>query len=598
MTNTKYAKVTLNVTSPKQLQLTASIDLEQLQIHKQSNGVMTGYGFLSLKDGDSTYGHVKIWSYYSDPNIWHEILISNSSIESGVGYFEGSYAVELTAPIGDPVTITRETGKFFDGTGYIELIGEPIYAPLPGAEEFYTRYIDLKDPIIASTLMNKKYSPSLKDGFSWSALDWSTIQFDTTKDTHTTGSPRNVGSAWMPALAAIACKNTTKLPEITGHIFGWLGQQCRRPLHFFHDTGHAFSANEYPTLVMSEHGPSKLWSAKELWKRDTWTEEQKKKGKWSAWDNEHLTVDQLVAGYILYGSMFCLTQIKLIIEAVLTHPHLKIAKTSMSERVWGWDLRALAWAIFVIPNEADVARYKAAASVLIQAYMASAKYGPIPTIFPQPADGRHLYPTADEMLQWYPLNNLPLPETDPKFITALNNYQLTPNSDTDRALAKFLVDYLYPNFGYTELNKCLTTWSFVTPFQLAVMASGLSLYNDIHDLGLPQASTIAQHLVLCLFTKARNPSGTFWYDYGAVLPNHVVGDGTNMVGTTTWTAGGLAMLMQFVPVTYHKMISDSIKTVYNSNNKEALPSHDAFYSWFPQAFKALGHPKPIKSGDL
>ena len=83
----QYATVSLVVTSPVTKTLSTSVDLDQLKIINQPNGLVIGIANLLLQDEGRTYAHVKLWSYWFQKKIWHEVLISNSLIEDVAGYF-------------------------------------------------------------------------------------------------------------------------------------------------------------------------------------------------------------------------------------------------------------------------------------------------------------------------------------------------------------------------------------------------------------------------------------------------------------------------------------------------------------------------------
>ena len=580
------------------------LEMSDIAVTTLSSGVSSGYGALVLKEGDTTYAHLLIWSYWQHGKIWHEVLLQNCSIEQPAGYYEANYVIEIDL-FGKNSTIEREEAQFYDGTGYVEYFGEPFIAPVPGSMEFYNRYVpDNEKPLFDAYMNENVVGLSSYPHINWSASDWCATLFDSARNTHTTGSPRNVGANWDQGTAvALLWSRLNNLPEanieekeaivtqlkkLTANIFGHIGQQSRRPIHFLHDEkSRVFSGADYTypkTLVMGEFGPSRLWGANVLWGRDKL--EDTRQGPWNGWDHEHISVDWLVVGYLFYGSQYCFMQIRLLLEALITHPHLKDIKKTHSARVWGWGFKALSWGLYVNPFALENLRYKKSLQILMDSYTKYAVYQPIPYVFEQPADGRHIYPTAAQMLEWYTWFTLVLPNNT-QYNELMEAYQ-TGQEEADRDLAEYLVNHIYHEYGGTELSKCLDYFGWVAGFHIATMAAGVNLYNDMHKGGNSQIYQIAQHILQCLLLKCRNKEGTFWGDYGTQNPYATAGNGVSKDGVNAWTAGGVGLLWSFLPVQWHKDAKDAIFSVY-LDNKYTKPGAEFFASWFLPTAYYLGY---------
>lgn len=592
-----YFKVSLYINEIGK-EIVSSLGLGDLKISTLENGLQIGVGVLKFTDGGINYGHGIIWSYFDGKDIWHEILISNSSIEIPSGFFTADYEVTVAPPIGYPSSVTRQGARFYDGTGYLELIGKPKLRPSSEDLAFYTRHFPNDINPFVSYAKATATTMSQLDAFphtEWSAEDWSTKTFDPAKNTHQTGSPRNIGYAWDKAAALISLyksdQNHPLLDKYVNNIYGFIGQQSRRPIHFMHSSesilGSIFLASQHPKAVMSEYGPSKLWSSTDLLGREKFTAEQAKRGQWNSWDLEHLSVDQLVAGFILFGSQYCFLQIRLILEGLMTHPHLKTVKTSISSRVYGWNLRALAWGTLINPIQAETLKYHQAATNLLETYKTSMLYSPIPVVFPQKAAGDHLYPKAKDMFVIYEYKGYEYPTT-PEYLTLKDNFDKDPVK-YDNALVKSLVGHVYNKYGYDDLLPILDTWSFVSVFQLAVAASGTMLYNETFKVGSADCAKILQHILYCIYLKGNNPNGTFWYDYGAFLQAATSGNGVDKAGVNIWVAGAIGMLLSVVPEYYKPTMISLIKKIYE-NNQYTTPENSIFYSWLVPTAKAIGYP--------
>lgn len=571
---------------------TVEIDVKDLTIAQLPNGTTIGHTIRRF-GSDKVYAQLIIWSYYKDNKLWNEVLISNSAIENAAGDFTANYVMEYTNPFTqDVLKIERQGCLFYDGTGYLELVGKPEYNPIKSAEDFYFRYFNKLDKTRILEEYHNTYGKldSLTEypSASFSPIDGTVKMYDPAKVTHQTGSPRNIGDLWDKAcLLKVAVDSGLPTDKLVGNIYGWLSQQARRPVHYISaDNQMPFQASEHPKTVMSEFGPSKLWGATDLLGREKFVPPTIGKSSWNSWDHEHLSIDQLVAGYILFGSQYCYLQIRLILEGIMTHPHLKSPKTTISPRVFGWNLRALTWGLLINNNENEIVNYKKAINILLDTYKLGAKYSPIPSVFEQKADPSHLYPTYDDMLKWYDYFSYQLPTSD-NYLKLVDLYNITPTDVLNKALAKALVDNLYTAYGYKALLTCLDTWNFVSVFQLAVAAMATAFYNEAHIVGDTKSYEIIQHLMLCLLTKARNQNGTFWYDYGAVL-DRTSGTGKETNGVNLWVCGALGMLYDYVPITYKDIAKNAIMSVYN-DNKYALPSDVNFYSWMVQNAYKFGY---------
>lgn len=576
----------LDETGVKVSSLSNSLDFGNLSFADLPNGLKASFGRMLLQEGTKTYAHVLIWSYFNSKDIWHEVFVTNCSIENPVGFYTGSYRIKVTAPYGAPVEVIRDSGKFYDGTGFVEFIGEPKYSPMPTAVGFYNRYFPSDTQPIVDAANNFKHGDKLESfpHIDWDPSDWTQGKFDTTKNTHTTGSPRNVGITWHLGNFLTLVDSDAK-PNITKEIYGYIGQQSRRPVHFLHDANSAtYTPEEYPNLAMGEHGPEKIWGSTELWGRDKL---KKVTGLWNGWDLEHFTIDYLIVGYLFYGSQFCYMHLKLLLEAVMTSVYVKKVNTGNTVRSFGWVLKALALGIYTNPSTKDVARYKIASQNLIDSYLSSAEYSPIPKVFPLLAKGDQLYPKAQEMIDFYDYKHYEYP-TSGEYLNALALWKEDPTETNSHKLAVILVNWLYPNYGYSALYECLYLWSYVPCFQLGVAAVGTVFLNDVLTLGDGKLFTITQHLLLCILNKASNPEGTYWKAYGAVNPYATAGDGQGNTGTQMWICGGLGILLRFAPQIYREGILDNMKKVY-LGNKYCLPTDPNFYSWMQAVAVNLGY---------
>ena len=593
--------------------ITATIPLESLAVSQIPNGVTHGYGWCKLASGGKTYAHVHIWSYYKDGKDWHEFNISNSSIEAAAFYYEADYTINLDV-LGVSRMITRSGAKFYDGTGYAELFGRPQFAPLPGGMDFMLRNMPSNwNPIVTAA---QSYTPSKQlgayplDTNDWNAANWSTLQFDPAINTHQTGTPNGVGDATMEAVfleVLSKVNDAARVENLTDWVYGWIGQQSRRPYWFFHDAnGAVWKESEYPKLVMSEYGPSKLWSATELWGRDKPPAPQPK-SPWNGLELEHFVIDNLVLGYLGYGSMMCFTQIILLIEGLLTHPHMRTVKVIPSLRAWGWGLRGLAWAMYCSPFNADKLRYFKAVQNLTAAYGKSQKFLPIASVMEMKAATDHIYPTHDELLQYFDFKDWEVPVADETYQTKLKAYTdakaayeaAPPNEKpkflqaviiTHNSLRTWLVSWIGVHHGTDEMVSVLELWSFENSFQCAVAAFATGLIQDVIEYGVPEIAAIRTHLLLCLMHHARNPNGTFWYDYATKLLGITSGDGVNKTGVNLWVAGCLGSLYPLVPVTKQDTVKAAIQSVYYANpyTQPSDTTNTNFYRWFLSVSKHLG----------
>lgn len=537
-----------------------------------------------LQDEAGTWAQAKAWFYDG----WSEVFISNSSIENPVGDYTAGYVIQ----VGD-VEASRPAAWFQDGTGFVEFFGRPTLKP----------DLDLIDRYIGDAPVEEAVSVALNwnrlglDGYpheGFSPMHWSIVQFDPAPDRAVAGSPDNRGATTMEAamLAALVRTGNEDAPAVerlTDHLFGFVGQQCRRPISYMHDESReVYVAEENPDVILGQQGPSNIWGHKNRWGRERVPTCMC--SPWTGIENQHLTVDHLYTAYAFYGSQFALEQIMLTAEGIRTWPHFDDNKwVTESPRSWGWGFKVQTLALMAVPFTERRLRYWDTLQNLMETYTYTQTWVPISGVMPHPAAFPKVYPSIEGLAAWAEKYNQYWPSDQEWFQGIMANYEANPTPHKSRVFARDVMKWWANNGQLFTKIKAEQHWSYTDCWQLAVCARAISLLDRNVQGGVPQAKAIGIHILNSIIREGQGEL-TFHRSYAYNIPGLKGGPGQDgdKDGTAIWIAGGLMSLFYLIEDSANSnLVLDSIGTIYLNNNL-LQPSDSQFWSWTPEGPALLG----------
>lgn len=251
--------------------------------------------------------------FYADGAHFLEGQILNDGMKAPTGAVEAEWRLEFR---GQLVTEGKRELKDECGVGFHS--GDPRYAPKLDAWALYT--VGLPDPKTVKGIPKSDADPVADP--------------DPHENTHKAGSPRNA------YVAVDAAKfHFTDDERYLARLMDFVDAQARRPYHLSEADGTPFHFSRYPEAHFLEGKPERK-PYRETFGRLGMTEPQLASPPQNGWDQEHLTVEELFAAYVLFGSRIARRELLLIAEQVLTKPNVKEpGYTQHSARAFGWTAR-------------------------------------------------------------------------------------------------------------------------------------------------------------------------------------------------------------------------------------------------------------------